>query len=208
MNGWKFLNPYGATVHFGTETLYPLPRPGEKWGPWFEHPEPVTDGQDCGPGRYHVMRRLDARYAPANWWPWYAQAEGLAGESAEKYGCHRLRLRRVTCRVFWRIIRLGWCHSSNLSGADLSRANLSRADLDGANLDGADLSGADLYRADLYRADLSGANLDGANLAGADLYRANLSRANLSRADLSGANLDGANLDGAINVPKKTRGQP
>ena len=137
--GWKFLNPYGVTEYGGEETIYPLPGPNEKWGLALSHPNPITDGKDCGPGRYHMMRSLDARHAPSNWWPWFARGRGIAGKSGEKVGVHTIEIRRVPRRVFWRIIRLGWCKGANLEGADLRKANLEGADLGGANLRGADL---------------------------------------------------------------------
>ena len=118
-----------ATSYNGIETVYPLPKPNEKWGLWLEHADPITDGNDCGPGRYHIMRKLSAQYAPTNWWPWYAEGKGLAGESAEKFGVHKIRIRRVNDKTFWRMIRLGWCVGANLSGTNLSEANLYRANL-------------------------------------------------------------------------------
>ena len=156
--GWKFLNPRGASEWEGVEYPYSLPAPGEKWGAWMRHPEPA------GPGRLHVMRQLDARYAPEIWSLWFAEARGVVCEDEEKLGATEVRLRRVTPRAFWRIIRWGWC-----AGANLRRANLQGANLEGADLDGANLEGVDLRRADL----------DGANLYGANLRRANLRRANL-----------------------------
>jgi hypothetical protein len=181
-NGWKFLTPWGSTQYNEGEFFYPLPAPGEKWGAWIAHPEPVKpDGKDCGPGRLHVMRRLSAKYAPRTWWPWYVQYRGVVGESDEKVGARELRLRRVPARVFWRIIRL-WGKGANLRGA-----NLWGADLTGANLWGANLWGANLRGANLRGADLSGANLTGANLRGADLSGANLTGANLRDAYLRGA---------------------
>ena len=213
LKGWKFLTPYCTTQYEGIEFIYPVPGLSEKWGPWFAHPAPAApDGNDCGPGRIHLMRKLSAVYAPINWWPWYAEGRGLVGESDEKFGVCEVRLRRVPQRVFWRIIRLGWCHGDNLSGADLRWADLRGADLSGANLSGADLrradlsgadlswanlSGADLSRANLSWANLSGADLRWADLRGADLSGANLSGADLRRADLSGADLSWANLSGA-----------
>jgi hypothetical protein len=123
--GWKFLTPYGAT-EYGVETIYPLPQPGEKWGPWFEHPEPgIIDNEPCGPGGWHFMHRLDARYAPLNWWPWFCQVDGVLGQNEEKGRAIKIRLRRINKRTWWRIIRLGWCRGANLSGADLSEADLS-----------------------------------------------------------------------------------
>lgn len=212
--GFKFLDPTGATYYNGIETVYPLPAPGEKWGPEFVHPNPAEpDGKDCGPGRWHVMKRPSADHAPDSWWPWYVQSTGvIVGESKKKFGTTALRLRRISQKAWHRIIRMGWCSSANLSGANLFKANLHKANLYGANLSwanlyGANLSGADLYGANLYVANLYGADLFRANLSGANLFRsnlfgaylsgANLSGANLHKADLSWANLSGANLSDA-----------
>jgi hypothetical protein len=170
MNGFKFLDASGATHRNGIETVYPLPAPGEKWGPEFIHPDPAEpDGNDCGPGRWHVMKKPNARYAPPNWWPWYVRSTGtVLGDSNEKYGTTALQLRRISPRTWHRMIRLGWC-----SGAELT----------GSYLYGADLTGANLYGADLYGANLTGADLTGANLTGANLYGADLRRAELTGAD-------------------------
>ena len=155
-NGIKFLTPWGTTEQHYTE--YTLPQPGEKWGAWMEHPaHALPDGNDCGPGRYHVMKALSAQYAPSNWWPWWVEYQSVIGESAEKVGVARLRLRRIRPAVFHRMIRFGWCKDADLTGADLTGANLIRANLTGANLTRADLNGANL----------PGANLNGANLRGA-----------------------------------------
>jgi len=168
--GWKFLNPRGASEWEGVEYPYSLPAPGEKWGAWMRHPEPAEmDGKASGPGRLHVMRQLDACYAPEAWWVWFAEARGVVGEDEEKLGATEVRLRRVTPRAFWRIIRWGWC-----AGANLHRADLYRANLEGANLRMANLEGANLYEANLYGANLYGANLYGANLYGANFHRATL----------------------------------
>ena len=135
-NGFKFLTPYGATTRRDIngrengETIYPLPRPDEKWGPWFEHPKPTEDGESCGSGRWHVMRSISAVYAPSDWWLWYVQAENIIGESDEKFSCTRLRLRRISRKVFWRMIRLGWCKGANLLNADLSGVDLREANID------------------------------------------------------------------------------
>jgi uncharacterized protein YjbI with pentapeptide repeats len=128
------------------------------------------------------MRRPSANYAPLSWWPWYAEVENVLGASGEKIRAQRIRLRRITKKAWWRIIRLGWC-----ARADLHNANLRGAYLHGSNLSGAILVWADLSNANLICADLSNADLRYANLSGADLSDANLSK----------ANLDGANLDGA-----------
>ena len=150
MKGYKFLTPYGSTKGRNAdgattdrhgqppETFYPLPQPGEKWGPWFPHPNPaVPDGKDCGPGRWHIMKSIDARYAPNAWWVWYAEGRGVVGESSEKYGVTEIRLRRITLTVFCKMARLGWLRGADLGGADLGDANLRGADLVGADLGGA-----------------------------------------------------------------------
>ena len=202
MKGWKFLDPTGATYPHrrdGTkEMVYLLPRPGQKWGDWMRHPNPAEpDGRTCGPGRFHIMRRLDALYAPPQWYPWFAEIRGVLGADEVKASGTEIRLRRVPPRVFWRIIRLGWC-----AGNDLREAPLGGADLHGANLSGTDLSDADLRYADLTHANLAGANmqfarLDEACLRGADLHRADLRGAILRHADLRYASLRYANLRGA-----------
>ena len=151
--GWKFLNSYGATTRDGTETLYPLPRPEEKWGPWLVHPRPAQpDGRDCGAGRYHIMKHLNALYAPKDWWLWFAEYRGVVGENMEKAGVHEVRLRRVTKKVFSRLLRWGYGLGAHLYGANLEGANLECANLYGAHLERANLDGAHLY----------GANLEGA----------------------------------------------
>ena len=212
--GWKILTPWGSTEGNDTPGIahkrgqgwtanYELPRPGQKWSEWQVHPEPdAPDGEDCGHGRWHVMKRLDARYSPASWWPWFAEYRGVIGESEEKAGVSELRLRRVRPAVFWRIARLGYLRGANLSGADLRGANLSGANLRGANLRGANLREANLYDANLrsatlLSADLSDADLYGADLRGATLHSATLHSATLSGADLSGADLSGADLSRA-----------
>jgi hypothetical protein len=171
MNGFKFLTPDGATEYDGQRTIYPLPGPDEKWGPELAHPNPAEpDGQDCGPGRYHVMKKPTNPYGPRNWWPWYAQSTAATvGESNDKFSTTALRLRRISPKVWHRIIRLGWCRGADLWDANLRVADLRGADLRGANLRVADLWGADLRDANLRGADLRGADLRGANLWGADL---------------------------------------
>ncbi|NIQ08561.1 MAG: pentapeptide repeat-containing protein, partial [Gammaproteobacteria bacterium] len=201
MNGWKFLSPAGATEYMGKEFFYNLPAPGEKWSRITWHPDPIeeADGQDCGPGRLHVMKHFDVRYAPTNWWPWFCRGINVVGESHEKFGAQGVQLRRVSKKTYYYMLQRGYLSGANLSGAtlygaDLSEANLTGANLYRANLSEANLSGADLTRANLYRANLSRANLSEANLSGADLTRAYLSGANLSGADLTRAYLSGANL--------------
>lgn len=136
--GWKLLAPDGSTTYQGTPTYYLLPSGLEEWGPWMVHPEPgVADGCDCGPGGYHVMKTLSARYASKPWWPWKCQYRRALGESAEKVRAVEVRLQRYTARAWWKDLRTG-------SGV--------RADLREAHLWGADLRGANLREADLREA--------------------------------------------------------
>ena len=124
--GIKFLTPWMTTESNGS-TPYPCPAPGQKWSEWMEHPDPADpDGADCGSGRYHVMKIVSANYAPLNWWPWFVRYEDMIGESHEKVGVKRLRLRRIRPEALHRMIRWGWC-----SGANLRSANLRSADLTG-----------------------------------------------------------------------------
>jgi len=165
---FKFLTPDGCTYHNGQQFVYNLPGRGEKWATTM-HPEPQEkpDGLDCGPGGIHLMKALDAGYAPDNWWPWWARPAGLVlGKSSEKLRVQGCDLRRISPRVLARCLRppFNWGRRANLSGADLYTANLR-----GANLSWADLRGANLRGADLYTANLRGANLRGANLSWADL---------------------------------------
>ena len=162
MNGFKFLDPTGATYYDGVETVYPLPQPGEKWGAEFVHPNPgKPDGRDCGPGGWHVMKKPDARYAPDSWWPWYVKDTGvLLGTSPEKFRTTSLCLRRISPKAWHRMIRLGWCQRAYLRGAFLQRAYLRGADLQRAFLQGAYLRGADLRGADLREANLREAKYD------------------------------------------------
>jgi hypothetical protein len=188
--GWKFLDGSCSTTHEGIITSYPVPAPGEKWGPWMEHPRPAKpDGQDCGPDRYHIMKRPSATYAPVGWWIWYARYEDqdIIGESDEKTGVKRVSLRRVTRKSFMRMIRLGWMCDANLCHANLRYADLRRADLCHANLCDANLRDADLRGADLRGADLRDADLRDADLRDADLRDADLRDADLRDADLRDA---------------------
>ena len=194
---FKFLDPSGCTYYQDEPPFaYNLPERGQKWSKPTVHPDPAEpDGRACGPGRLHLMNHLDARHAPANWWPWWARGIDRIGGDEEKTAYTAVELRRIDRHVFWRCLRppFNWgkeanLREANLYRADLSGANLYRANLRGANLYRANLRGADLYRADLYRADLRGADLSEADLRWANLYGANL----------DGADLRGANLYGAI----------
>lgn len=209
MRGFKFLNPYGATMYAHEDFVYPLPRGEEKWGPWMKHPRPAVhvDGYDCGHGRWHVMKFLDARFAPDVWHPWFAEGRGIVGHGPEKFGCVEIRLRRIGYKTFWKILRSGYCANRDLSlaslqgarlqHADLSRCYLYRADFYSALMFSVNLSNASLRSASLQSVDLSNANLHGADLSKADLSRATLRGADLRHADFSDANLNGAVLDGA-----------
>jgi hypothetical protein len=160
---FKFLAPNGCTYYNKKQFIYSLPGPGQKWA-ITRHPNPAEpDGKDCGRGRIHVMKRLNARYAPINWWPWWAKPAGkvvtvvvydddgnkigtkrqanLIGENDEKAAYIAISLRRISVPVFWRALRppFNWgC------GANLCEANLRWADLRGANLSKANLSEANL----------------------------------------------------------------
>ena len=138
--GWKFLTPYGTTEYDDQLFCYNLPLADEKYGAPTSHPDALktfdTDN-NCGPGRLHLMNKLDARYAPKGaWWPWFARYKtpDLVSKSDEKVGVTSLELRRVTKRAFWRMIRLGWCSAANLRDADLRDANLRHANLWDADL--------------------------------------------------------------------------
>ena len=196
---WKFLDPTGCTYYKGEPFVYNLPQRGQKWART-EHPEPAEpDGRACGPGRLHLMKSLDARWAPRDWRAWWARGVVLVGEDEDKGSYQAVELRRVSPRALWRYLRLADLRGADLRGANLYEATLSGANLYEANLyeatlSGANLRGANLRGADLRRADLRGADLRGANLSGATLYEANLRGANLRGADLRWANLRGANL--------------
>lgn len=206
---FKFLAA-GATEYQGNIFVYNLPGQDEEWATT-KHPsaQEWVDGRDCGPNRLHVMRHLDSRYAPLNWWPWWAEPCGtILGESPEKISCTAIKLKRIVPRVFWRMLKLGWARDRVLTRAplylaDLRGANLSGADLSYSNLGRAFLTDADLSRAQLQYANLQGAILTGANLTGANLSHANLENARLADANLTNAllfraNLGNANLWGAI----------
>ena len=190
MSMFKFLNPSGCTEYEGESYAYILPRPDQTWGDWMDHPNPgVFDGRDCGPGGWHLMKTLDAHYGPANWWPWWAEGRGLLGESVKKARYTSVRLRRITPRVFWRMLRPPFNYGC-----------------------GADLRYADLRDADLRYADLRYTNLRYTNLRYTNLRDADLRYADLRYADLRGANLRGANLRytdfGGITTNKYTQGLP
>jgi len=198
---FKFLTPDGATYFNDEPFVYNLPRRDEKWTRT-EHPDPLTgpDGEPCGPGGLHLMKRLDARYAPRNWWPWWARPAGVVlGEDNEKARTTAVDLRRINRAVFHRALKppFNWGRGADLYGADLRGADLGGADLGGADLGGAYLRGADLGGAYLRGADLRDADLGGANLGDADLGDADLRGADLGGAYLRGAYLGGADLGGA-----------
>jgi hypothetical protein len=120
--GWKFLTPWGTTESEHGSFEYNLPQRGEKWSKPTVHPCPAKpDGKDCGSGRLHVMNKLHASYAPANWWPWFARYEQVVGQSGEKVGVKTLQLRRVASTTFARFVRRYGAHA-NLTDATLSGA--------------------------------------------------------------------------------------
>ena len=142
---FKFLDPTGCTYYEGSPFVYNLPRRGEKWAITM-HPDPAEpDGYACGPGRLHIMRKLDAMYAPRFWWPWWAKAVGEeTGSDNEKVSARGVALRRITPHVLWRALRLpfNWGRNADLAGANLRIADLTGADLRGAYLRGAYLTDA------------------------------------------------------------------
>jgi hypothetical protein len=85
--GFRFLNAAGGTKPGSDREHYSvLPRPGQKWSDWTEHPNPASPSRlACGPGRLHVILQLYAKYAPAGWWVWYARwrPEDELGRSSE-----------------------------------------------------------------------------------------------------------------------------
>jgi len=153
ITGFKFLDPTGATYYEGKRFQYNLPHRGERFAVTV-CPDAIMepDGEDCGPGGLHLMKYLDARYAPNIWWPWHARGYHVLGQGTEKARVTEIWLRPIAPKMFHRLLRSGFGAAHDLYGADLS----------GADLSGADLSVADLSRANLYGADLSGADLSGA----------------------------------------------
>lgn len=210
--GFKFLDQNGMTTAY-VATQYALPQDGQRWGEWMDHPDPVEfDGESCGPGRYHIMKRLNTVYSPVPYCKvWWAQYENVVGTSDEKMAVTRLRLRAISPRVLGRIIRSGWADDDgelsylDMQGLDLRGANLSEFTMHRVNLQGANLEGANLDYVDLSNSNLIGANLAYTSLEGANLEEANLSHANLEGAWLQDArlantwfkyaNLTDANLD-------------
>ena len=191
-------NPFPYPLRQGNPFPYPLPTPDQTWGPWIEVPttEEDANGEPCGNG-LHLMKSLNAIYAPLNWWPWAAQGEGMLGEDDKKARFRRVRLRRILPPVFHRMLRLGMGKGADLVKVHLEGTDLRGADLKGANLWGSHLRGANLGEANLREANLGEANLEGVNLEWANLEGANLWEAHLGEADLRGADLEGADLGGA-----------
>jgi len=203
---FKLLDPTGATYpgrrDGSNEMLYVLPRPGEKWGPWTDHPDPVApDGKAYGPGGFHAHKRLSWAYAPLRAWPWWMEWEGLLGENLEKVRVSRYRLRRIAPKVLWRALRppFSWGKGANLAyanlrGADLRHADLRFADLRDADLCSVELRFADLCCASLRYADLRYADLRDTKLRHADLRDADLRCAKLCKSDLYSVDLHSTDL--------------
>jgi hypothetical protein len=82
------------------------------------------------------MLKLDARYAPINWWPWLVEFDAIVGHDDEKAGVLRLRLRRISPTALARALRppFNWGRDANLRDANLWNANLWNANLRNANL--------------------------------------------------------------------------
>jgi len=163
---------------------YVGPGPGEKWGPWVEHPNPAApDGKACGAGRFHFWRYMSTQYAPNHSHPWWVEWKHPTGTDRLKIGATMYRMRPIHANVLARMLRLGYGITCVLPHINLRGAKLWEADLRGANLRGAKLWEANLWEADLRGADLRGAALRGANLREADLRRADLQRADLRKAE-------------------------
>jgi hypothetical protein len=141
---YKFLDPIGVTYQSDGRVMYynlpgceTLQRLDEfAWPMWgntalTRHPDPAEpDGDDCGAGRIHLMHRLDARYAPRRWWPWWACNGGrIIGESTEKVAVSGVWLRRISRQELWWRLRRGEGRKADLRWADLCWANLRGADL-------------------------------------------------------------------------------
>jgi len=142
VKGLKFLTHGCSTIREGVEYSY-----APAINQWMQHPAPAEwDGKDCGAGRWHVMARFSAVYAPANWVAWRAYGRGVVGYSNEKFGCTEIMIQPIPLRVWYRYIRR-FGLNADLSNANLIGANLYKADLSGADLSNADLSGvlADEY---------------------------------------------------------------
>jgi len=214
--GFKILDPTGCTVYRerdGTRivTQYPLPRPGERWGPWFDHPnpapllhEPIQGPEDlaylcaCGPGRWHVMRRLDFRYNKHGY-PWFVHWRGLVDADEEKLGVVSLRLRLIDPLVLHRVLRppFNWARTADLGHSSFQYAYLKGADLAESWARDADFQSADLTSANLYRAFLRGSSLNCTLLNQANLEAAELDYTYSAHASFQGANLFMASLVGA-----------
>jgi len=182
---YKFVTKEGTTSHEGIVQNYSLPilnddgsyTPGE----WVQPQDRILalyeDTEDCGANRLHLMKSINAIFAPKYWVCYIAEGDTLVGESDEKASYQRVRLLEpVDIPLLAREGRLKGANLQwiDLQGAYLLWADLHGADLHGANLQGADLLGVDLQGAYLRRADFQGAYLHGANLWGADLLWANL----------------------------------
>jgi hypothetical protein len=151
VKGLKFLTHGCSTIRDGVEYSY-----APAIGQWMKHPSPADwDGKDCGKGRWHIMAKLSACYAPSNWVAWRAYGRGITGYSEEKFGATEIMIKPIPQALWYRYIRR-FGSGANLRGANLSAADLRWADLSGANLSAADLSAADLRWADLRGANLSG----------------------------------------------------
>lgn len=145
---FKFTSPCGETCYHQKHTLY---TPGRRTP---RLPDFERDGQACGPGRYHLVKIVDARYAPPNWVLWRARGYTMGGQNNKKASFAQviLRPRPITPRVIARFIRM---HGA--PNADLRYANLRNANLRNANLRDANLRNANLYNAILYNANLRNA---------------------------------------------------
>ena len=219
--GFKFLR-HGQTENPVTGARFTYATPGIT-----VHPEPLArkgGGGIAGPGRIHVMRRLDAAYVSAPWDSiWWVRRWGLAaygeaedgepvvrlfegdclGANAKKFAVHWVELVPVRPEALARMLRPPFCWGV---GSDLQHLELPGADLRGARLAWADLQGVDWRGADLREADLSHAAMPGSYLMGANLRGANLKEANLVAATLEQADFGGARMAGACLYRSRATG--
>jgi len=182
--GFKFLTPRGTTTWDDEEVVYPLPAPYEKWGPTLRHSCPAQPEPDvhsaCGPGRFHLMRRLDNKYQKGPWWVWYAKYEKLIAEDEEKLGVDGVRLRHITPRHLFTMARIGMLKNISLQylyliNADWRRGKFQLSDLSYTIMRGGDFQYADLDNAKLCDCDMRVCDFRYANLADVNMYYGNFS---------------------------------
>jgi hypothetical protein len=135
VRGFIFLDPNGGGWF---DSSFNAPGKGQKWSDWHIEPRGIP-----------IVQSLDARHAPANWVPWFAEGQVVLVNTEFLWIAHQVRIRPIRKEVFWKMLRWGWGRGRDLHGAQLQEADLHGADLRGVDLSGADLRGADLRQVDL-----------------------------------------------------------